>query len=128
MDRCRRREYEGALGRVYSLEEINVEKLVGLTDKARNQPRELYDLWHLVSEGHIDFATLVPRARKQAGLPWPNAGRHDGSSDHEGGPLQQALGHPARPADGELAAVRGGLSNCAMKPARGGVGSGALKP
>lgn len=46
--------------RVYALDEIAVEKLVALTDKARNEPRDLYDLWYLTSEGHIDFATLIP--------------------------------------------------------------------
>ena len=51
---------EDAPVRVYALEEIAVEKLVALTDKARNEPRDLYDLWHLTSEGHVDFATLVP--------------------------------------------------------------------
>ena len=56
-------EYEDlpddALVRVYALEEIAVEKLVALTDKARNEPRDLYDLWHLTHEGLIDFATLI---------------------------------------------------------------------
>jgi predicted nucleotidyltransferase component of viral defense system len=51
---------EDAPVRVYALEEIAVEKLVALTDKARNEPRDLYDLWHLTSEGLIDFATLIP--------------------------------------------------------------------
>ena len=51
---------DGALVRVYALEEIAVEKLVALTDKARNEPRDLYDLWHLTSEGLIDFSTLIP--------------------------------------------------------------------
>lgn len=51
---------EDAPVRVYALEEIAVEKLVALTDKARNEPRDLYDLWHLTSEGRIDFSTLIP--------------------------------------------------------------------
>jgi predicted nucleotidyltransferase component of viral defense system len=51
---------EDAPVRVYALEEIAVEKLVALTDKARNEPRDLYDLWHLTSEGLIDFVTLIP--------------------------------------------------------------------
>ncbi|MCC6998939.1 MAG: nucleotidyl transferase AbiEii/AbiGii toxin family protein, partial [Deltaproteobacteria bacterium] len=51
---------EDALVRVYALEEIAVEKLVALTDKARNEPRDLYDLWHLTKEGLVDFATLLP--------------------------------------------------------------------
>lgn len=50
---------EDAPVRVYALEEIAVEKLVALTDKARNEPRDLYDLWHLTSEGLIDFSTLI---------------------------------------------------------------------
>lgn len=51
---------EDAPVRVYALEEIAVEKLVALTDRARNEPRDLYDLWHLTSEGHVDFTTLTP--------------------------------------------------------------------
>ncbi|MBD3162498.1 MAG: nucleotidyl transferase AbiEii/AbiGii toxin family protein, partial [Candidatus Latescibacteria bacterium] len=35
---------EDAFVRVYSLDEIAVEKLVALTDRARNEPRDLYDL------------------------------------------------------------------------------------
>lgn len=46
--------------RVYALEEIAVEKVVALTDKARNEPRDLYDLWYLTSNHLVDFATLVP--------------------------------------------------------------------
>jgi len=51
---------EDAFVRVYALEEIAVEKLVALTDKARNEPRDLYDLWHLATVGLIDLAMLVP--------------------------------------------------------------------
>jgi len=32
---------------VYSLEEISVEKIMALTAPARNEPRDLYDLWQL---------------------------------------------------------------------------------
>jgi predicted nucleotidyltransferase component of viral defense system len=46
--------------RAYALDEIGVEKLVALTDRARNEPRDLYDLWHLTEEGHVDLAMLVP--------------------------------------------------------------------
>ncbi len=45
---------------VYSLEEIAVEKLAALTDRARNEPRDLYDIWFLISNGHVDLAMLVP--------------------------------------------------------------------
>ena len=56
---------EDAPVRVYALEEIAVEKLVALTDKARNEPRDLYDLWHLTTEGLIDFATLVAEVERK---------------------------------------------------------------
>jgi hypothetical protein len=32
---------------------------VALTDRARNEPRDLYDIWYLTSEGHVDLATLM---------------------------------------------------------------------
>jgi predicted nucleotidyltransferase component of viral defense system len=51
---------EDAIIRVYALDEIAVEKLVALTDKARNEPRDLYDLWYLTSEGLVNLAMLIP--------------------------------------------------------------------
>jgi hypothetical protein len=51
---------EDAPVRVYALEEIAVEKLVAIFDKARNEPRDLYDIWYLVTEGRIDLALLIP--------------------------------------------------------------------
>lgn len=49
---------EGAILRVYSLDEIAVEKIVALGDRARNEPRDLYDAWHLTSESYVDLARL----------------------------------------------------------------------
>ncbi len=46
--------------RVYALEEIAVEKLVAVSDKARNEPRDLYDIWYLVTEGRVDLGLLIP--------------------------------------------------------------------
>ena len=45
--------------RAYALDEIAVEKIVALTDRARNEPRDLYDIWYLTSEGHVDLDMLV---------------------------------------------------------------------
>lgn len=45
--------------RAYALDEIVVEKIVALTDRARNEPRDLYDVWHLSWEGHVDLDMLV---------------------------------------------------------------------
>ena len=41
------------------------EKIVALLDRARNEPRDLYDLWFLTSGGHVNLSDLVnPVARK----------------------------------------------------------------
>ncbi len=49
---------EGATIRSYALEEIMVEKLVALTDRARTEPRDLYDLDHLLDYTGVRFADL----------------------------------------------------------------------
>ncbi len=49
----------------YSLDEIAVEKTVALLDRARNEPRDLYDLWFLTDSGHVNLPHLLePVARK----------------------------------------------------------------
>ncbi len=50
---------EGVMLKTYSLAEIAAEKLVALTDKQRTQPRDLYDLWFLSTEGYIDVESLA---------------------------------------------------------------------
>ena len=50
---------ENRLIKVYSLEEIATEKTVALVDKARNEPRDLYDLWHLTSSQGIQLDHLT---------------------------------------------------------------------
>ena len=58
------REYEDlpedATIMVYSLDEILIEKVVALTDRARNEPRDLYDLWYLTEMENVDLSTLIP--------------------------------------------------------------------
>ena len=44
---------EGTAVKAYSLEEVVVEKIVALSDRARNQPRDLYDLWYLLEHGEF---------------------------------------------------------------------------
>jgi uncharacterized protein len=44
---------------VYSLNEIATEKIVALQDKARNEPRDLYDLWFLTSHAAVDIGHLI---------------------------------------------------------------------
>ncbi len=61
----------GAKVRVYSLDEIATEKVVALTDRARNEPRDLYDLWYLVTGGHVDLGDLVEAVEQK----WDFRGR-----------------------------------------------------
>ena len=44
---------------VYSLNEIATEKIVALQDRARNEPRDLYDLWFLTSHSGVDIGRLI---------------------------------------------------------------------
>jgi len=44
---------------VYSLNEIATEKIVALQDRARNEPRDLYDLWFLTSHSGVDIGHLI---------------------------------------------------------------------
>jgi hypothetical protein len=56
---------EDARLRVYSLGEVAVEKTVALLDRARNEPRDLYDLWFLTANAHVRLQDLLdPVAQK----------------------------------------------------------------
>lgn len=44
----------------YSLEEILSEKVIALADRARNEPRDLYDVWYLTEQEGMDPAELIP--------------------------------------------------------------------
>jgi uncharacterized protein len=56
---------ENRLIQVYSLEEIATEKAVALADRARNEPRDLYDLWHLTSNQGIQLDHLAGAIREK---------------------------------------------------------------
>ena len=56
---------ENRLIKVYSLEEIASEKTVALADRARNEPRDLYDLWHLTSNQGIQLDHLAGAIREK---------------------------------------------------------------
>jgi predicted nucleotidyltransferase component of viral defense system len=49
----------------YSLREIATEKVVALLDAARNEPRDLYDLWFLTCHGHVDLHDLTHAIEKK---------------------------------------------------------------
>ena len=48
-----------AIVHVYSLAEIATEKVVALCDRARNEPRDLYDIWFLVNGKHVDLSIMT---------------------------------------------------------------------
>ena len=52
--------------KVYAIKEIAVEKLLALSDRARNEPRDLYDLWYLF--GSTDLRVAEMRAELDAKL------------------------------------------------------------
>ena len=56
-------EYEDipdkAIIKVYSLKEIAAEKVIAVCDRARNEPRDLYDLWHLCEHANVDLAEVI---------------------------------------------------------------------
>ena len=56
---------ENCLVQVYSLAEIASEKIVALADRARNEPRDLYDLWHLTSNEGVEVGPLVDAVRQK---------------------------------------------------------------
>lgn len=51
--------------RVYALEEIATEKTLALADRARNEPRDLFDLWHLTSSEGLDLGPLAGAMRQK---------------------------------------------------------------
>ena len=57
---------EGPTVKVYAIEEMVVEKLLALSDRARNEPRDLYDLWYLF--GSIELRVAEMRAELDAKL------------------------------------------------------------
>ena len=76
---------KGPTVKVYDIKEIIVEKLLALSDRARNEPRDLYDLWYLfgttdlrVAEMRAELnAKLALRQRTVAGMEQAIAAKED---------------------------------------------------
>ena len=58
---------EGDKLKVYPLAEIFIEKYISILDKSRNEPRDIYDLWYLVSNECVEIAFLG-RGIKEKGM------------------------------------------------------------
>ena len=54
--------------RVYSLGEIATEKTLALADRARNEPRDLFDLWYLTSGEGLDLGPLAQAMQQKLEL------------------------------------------------------------
>ncbi len=44
--------------KVHAIEEMALEKLAALSDRARNEPRDLYDPWHLFGTTDLHIAEM----------------------------------------------------------------------
>ena len=49
---------DGPTVKVYAIKEIVVEKLLALSDRARNEPRDLYDLWYMLASTDLRVAEV----------------------------------------------------------------------
>ena len=44
--------------KVYTLEEMCIEKYLSILDKSRNEPRDIYDLWYLLHDQYLEIECL----------------------------------------------------------------------
>ena len=44
--------------KIYTIEEVFLEKYLCILDKSRNEPRDVYDLWYLISNNCLDYEYL----------------------------------------------------------------------
>ncbi len=56
---------EDATVQIYSLDEIAAEKIVALMDRARTEPRDLYDVWYLFGNKHVDTHDLLKAVERK---------------------------------------------------------------
>lgn len=56
---------EGTKVNTYSLKEVAIEKIAAVTDKARQEPRDLYDLYYLFDGGLVDPSELAAGLEKK---------------------------------------------------------------
>ncbi len=115
----------GRVVRTYSLAEIMSEKVVALADRARNEPRDLYDLWYLISCGDTDLASLAAAVSSKLAFRNMHCRRPSGGDSKKGSSAKGTLVRPARKSDGRVAPLRPGLSQTAPGLAAGWASVGA---
>lgn len=56
---------EGVNLKSYPLEEIYIEKYLSILDRSRNEPRDVYDLWYLISNKVVEYELLISDIKKK---------------------------------------------------------------
>lgn len=94
---------------------------MALTDRARNEPREVYDVWYLTSEEQVDLTRLMPEIDSK--LEFRGRGRDTMGEGFERKEerLQEALERPAGATDRGPASLRRCLSCGRPDPAGCGI-------
>ena len=82
---------------------------MALADRARNEPRDLYDLWHLVSHGGIDLASLVPAITAKLAFRNVEPAGIQVAHHEEGAEAESSVVCSSRQPDVRVAAVRPGI-------------------
>ena len=82
---------ENRLIRVYSLEEIATEKVIALLDRARNEPRNLYDLWYPTSNEGIPLDRLTGAIRRKLEFRGKDCKGIENAILQEGGAIKGSL-------------------------------------
>ncbi len=75
----------------YSLKEIATEKVVALQDRARNEPRDLYDLWFLTTRSGIEIGDLIVAIAEKLRFRGERDCGHRRSHRCERGPFKNAV-------------------------------------
>ena len=121
VDRPVIRQYEqfddlprGPTVRTYSLDEIVVEKLAALSDRARNEPRDLYDLWYLLDRGEFWLPGMQSELEEKLAFRGRPINLRPEGYRLEGGPPTPSLGAAPRPTGRRAAAIRQGIPGCAQ--------------
>ena len=103
----------------YSLEEIAAEKTVALADPARNEPRDLYDLWYLTSDGRDRNGSFDSCDLREIGISRQILPRTPTGNCAERSATRGAVDQKTRPPDGFAAAVRAGVQSIAQDTSPG---------
>jgi hypothetical protein len=108
---------------VYGLQEIATEKVVALSDPARNEPRDLYELWFLTGfltvEAGVDLSQLVPGDCGKTPLPTERNRRPRRAHSQERGATEVAVDRAVRSPDRDASRVRRSLSRGAPRTSSG---------